>query len=654
MGLSDFASTELVDRDHPALVEGPVHAGARAWAKFFIPNALGDGAHPVPDRRIRASETHAGLVHDARMSRISVLPDAVASRIAAGEVVERPSSVVKELVENAIDAGATRISVELEEGGRRRIAVVDDGCGMDRDDALLSFEQHATSKVSGDGDLSAIRTRGFRGEALPAIASVARVTLTTAEAAGEGTRVRIDFGKLRDVSATGAPRGTSVEVKDLFGELPARRKFLRSSATELSHALRFLEQQALALPLLQLSLAHDGRTLLDAPPAQGEDARIRHVFGEEFAATALRVGGRDGDLDVRAWLLRSGAGAGRIAQLTILLNGRPITDRLLSHAVREAARRLFGEDVAPAGVVLIDIDPLAVDVNVHPAKREVRFARPGEVHDTVRDLIRADALARGALKPAVDADLPGRIASVSPTAQKAAEAQKAGEAQKAAEAPGLPWETRTVPAAGSGTSERRAAWEPSPASPLDAGRRILGQHRNTYVVAEDEQGLLLVDQHCAHERILYEKFLDGLGRDVSRQALLQPAIVELPRSLGAIVMESLEDLGRLGFEIEPFGGGSFAVRAIPAAAGTADPAELLREMASHEEPGAQAPQRIDRLAATMACKAAVKAGFPLGHERMKWLVEQLLLARVPTTCPHGRVAMLRLSDRDLDHRFGRI
>ena len=587
------------------------------------------------------------------MSRISVLPDAVASRIAAGEVVERPSSVVKELVENALDAGATRIAVELEEGGRRRIAVIDDGCGMDRDDALLAFEQHATSKVSAESDLFAISTRGFRGEALPAIASVSRVTLTTSETAGEGTRVRVDFGKLRDVSSAGAPRGTSVEVRELFGQMPARRKFLRSSATELSHALRFLEQQALAVPALHLSLAHDGRTLLDAPPAPSEAARIRHVLGDDFAETALRVGGRAPGLDVRAWLLRSGAGAGRIAQMTLLLNGRPITDRLLSHAVREAARRLFGEDVAPAGLVLLDVDPADVDVNVHPAKREVRFARPGEVHDAVRDLLRADALVLGALKPAIDADLPGRIASVGASA---------AESQSASTVPAsLPWDVAT-PAAGpapatalaSRASERQAAWQPSAASPLPAGRRILGQHRNTYVVAEDEQGLLLVDQHCAHERILYERFLDGLGRDVARQALLQPAIVELPRSLEAIVTASLDDLARLGFEIEPFGGGSFAVRAMPAAAGSADPGELLRELASHEEPGSQAPQRIDRLAATMACKAAVKAGFPLGHERMTWLVEQLLQARVPTTCPHGRVAMLRLSDRDLDHRFGRI
>jgi DNA mismatch repair protein MutL len=302
-----------------------------------------------------------------------------------------------------------------------------------------------------------------------------------------------------------------------------------------------------------------------------------------------------------------------------------------------------------------------VDVNVHPAKREVRFARPGVVHDAVRALLRADALARGALKPAIDGDLPGRIASLGASAAASASASALLDA--GAIPASLPWESPPAglpggPEAGgalaSRASERQAAWQPSAASPLDAGRRILGQHRNTYVVAEDEQGLLLVDQHCAHERILYERFLDGLGRDVARQALLQPAVVELPRSLAAIVAASLDDLARLGFEIEPFGGGSFAVRAMPAAAGSADPAELLRELASHEEPGSQAPQRIDRLAATMACKAAVKAGFPLGHERMAWLVEQLLQARVPTTCPHGRVAMLRLSDRDLDHRFGRI
>ncbi len=596
------------------------------------------------------------------MSRIRVLPDAVASRIAAGEVVERPASVVKELVENALDAGARRIDVEMEEGGRRRIVVTDDGSGMDRDDALLAFEQHATSKVDETTDLLRIATRGFRGEAIPAIAAVARVTLVTCPPEGDATRVRVDFGRMRDVATVGAPVGTSVEVRDLFAELPARRKFLRSAATEVAHALRFMEQQALALPAHRFRLTHEGRVLLDAVPAPDENARVRLVFGADFADRALAAAGEAGGVRVRAWLVRSGSGGTRAGQLTLLVNGRPVTDRVLSHAVREASGRLFGHDGAPAGVVLVDLDPSEVDVNVHPAKREVRFARPGAIHDLVRDVLCADVLDRGALAPAIGSETGDRLAAFVAAPRASEAGSRAGEP-----APDhLPWAAPGAPAgeresgvareAAAPASPRPPATDRAPrdASPLGTGRRVLGQHRNTYILAEDEQGLLLVDQHCAHERILYEQFLDGLGQATARQALLQPAIVELPRSQAIVVEEAIADLERLGLEVEPFGDGAFAVRAVPAVVGTADPGEILRELAGSEEPGSRPLERVERLAATMACHASVRAGAPLGHERMRWLVDRLMLARVPTTCPHGRVAMLRLSDADIDHRFQRI
>ena len=388
---------------------------------------------------------------------------------------------------------------------------------------------------------------------------------------------------------------------------------------------------------------------------------MRLVLGADFADQALRVAGGAAGLRVRAWLLRAGSGVGRSAQLTLLVNGRPVTDRVLSHAVREAAARLFGHDGAPAGVVLVDIEPAEVDVNVHPAKREVRFARPGMVHDTVRDLLCADVLSRGALAPALGDPRGDRLgASVATAAPWAAAVGEAGAVPAQ-----LPWDSAgsgaqpgasarsgaplTSPGSGCTTGSRA----PTAVSPLGAGRRVLGQHRNTYILVEDEQGLLLVDQHCAHERILYEQFLDGLGQASARQALLQPAIVELARSEAVIAADCLEDLARLGFEVEPFGDGAFAVRAVPAAVGTADPGEMLRELLSHEEPAKRQLSRVEHLAATMACHAAVRAGHPLGHERMRWLVDRLLEARVPTTCPHGRVAMLRLSDTDIDHRFQR-
>ena len=580
------------------------------------------------------------------MSRIRVLPEAVASRIAAGEVIERPASVVKELVENALDADARRVDVVLEDGGKRIIRVSDDGRGMDRDDALLAFSQHATSKLGADFDFTRLTSFGFRGEALPAIASCSKVTLVTAEADGLGTRVRIENGRIGDVSGIGAPRGTSVEVTALFGAIPARRKFLRTPATELSHVVRYLEQQALSRPDVHFTLAA-GRPLLQLPPVADAAARVAQVLGEEFVREAVSIDAGAGDLRVRCWLARSRAGVGRVAQVTLLVNGRSVVDRTLSHALREASSVLFGVEEAPAGVLLLDLAPEDVDVNVHPSKREVRFARPWQVHDAVRDLIRGEVFARGSFGPALDVSDSPRLASVvAERGPTAAEGDQDRERWAVPAEPLLP---------GAVARERSRPYEaPSRATPMPRGWRILGQHRNTYILAEDEQGLVLVDQHAAHERILYERIMDDLGRAPPRQALLEPVVVELPASVAARLSECLPELLALGLEVEPFGEGAFAVRTVPAAAGGADPAELLRELASQDLPASRPAERIERLAATVACKAAVKAGFPLGHERMRFIAEELWQARVPTTCPHGRVALLRISDRDLDHRFGRI
>ena len=603
------------------------------------------------------------------MSRIRVLPEAVAARIAAGEVVERPASVVKELVENALDAGARRVDVALEDGGKRLIRVVDDGCGMDRDDALLAFEQHATSKVGADFDLAGLTSYGFRGEALAAIGACARVVLVTAEQDGTGTRVRFEHGKLRDVADVGAPRGTSIEVTRLFAELPARRKFLRSSSTELSHALRFLEVVALARADVHVTLVHGERSLLETPPVADVAARVAQLLGREFAEGALPVEGERAGVSVRGWLVRGGVGSGRFGQATLVVNGRAITDRTLSHAVREAGRALFGHDANPGGVLLVDVPPGDVDVNVHPAKREVRFARPWEVHDAVRDIVRGQSVQRGFFGPALDSPSgDARLASGPPAGYRGAAAADDAATAVAVAAPAAP--APSAPAAGVpppgpqpwlhdrdraaaaalAPGSRRAA---SAATPFGQGRRVLGQHRNTYVIAEDEHGLVLIDQHCAHERILFERLIARVAEGGARQGLLQPVVVELPRSLAALVEERLPDFARLGLEVEPFGDGSFAVGSVPEAAGAADPAELLRELAAQDLAASEPAERVHRLAATVACKAAVKAGQPLSHERQRWIADELFRTDTPTTCPHGRVAVLRLSDRDLDQRFGR-
>jgi len=567
------------------------------------------------------------------MSRIRVMPDAVASRIAAGEVVERPASAVKELVENAVDAGATRVEVLLSDGGKRSIAVRDDGAGMDRDDALLAFEPHATSKLSPDFDLSRLEFRGFRGEALAAIAACARVTLTTAQQAGEGTQVRFAFGRLANVASVGAPRGTSVEITELFGELPARRKFLRSAQAELAHVVRFLEQQALATPALHVILRHDDRMVLDLSPAASDASRVRQVLGAGFADEALALSGERDGVAVRAWLVRSRSGLGRILGVTLLLNGRPIQDRGLAHAVREASERLFGIGEGAAGLVMVELSPLDVDVNVHPAKREVRFARPAQVHDALRDALRGEVVAGAAFRPALD---------IAEGSARLGVASGPFVAERAATLPGM-----------APSDARPAGWGPSPSSPLPAGRRVLGQHRNTYILVEDDQGLVLVDQHAAHERVLYERVIASMESSAVGQSLLEPVVVEVSRAAAARLVEHLPDLQRLGFDVEEFGSGAFTIRSVPASVGTADPAELLRELAASED-GPSTLERVHRVAATIACKAAVKAGFSLGHERMRFIVDALMACETPTTCPHGRVALLRLSDRDIDHRFGRI
>jgi DNA mismatch repair protein MutL len=337
---------------------------------------------------------------------------------------------------------------------------------------------------------------------------------------------------------------------------------------------------------------------------------------------------------------------GRVAQVTLLVNGRAVVDRTLSHALREAASVLFGVEEAPSGVLLLDLPPEDVDVNVHPSKREVRFAQPWQVHDAVRDLIRGEVFARGSFGPAVDVAGAPRLASV--VAEHAMPSSPDGQ--------GARWQNRPEPLLpGAVAREGARPYEaPSPSTPMPRGWRVLGQHRNTYILAEDEQGLVLVDQHAAHERILYERILADLGRATPRQALLEPIVVELPASVATRLSECLDDLLALGLEVEPYGDGSFAVRTVPAAAGAADPVELLRELAMQELPASRPAERIERLAATVACKAAVKAGFPLGHERMRFIAEELWKTKVPTTCPHGRVALLRISDRDLDPRFGRI
>ena len=590
------------------------------------------------------------------MARIRVLPDAVIDRIAAGEVVERPASVVKELVENAIDADARTIDVRVAGGGRRSIEVRDDGCGMDRDDALLALERHATSKLAAFQDLERIATLGFRGEALSSIAAVSRLTLRTAPADGEGTEVRIHAGRILDVRSVGLPRGTSLAVERLFANVPARRKFLRTEATELGHVVRWFARYALAHPDRDFRLSQEGRVLLAAPPAEPRE-RAGQILGADLARKLLEVDAtRDG---IRVWghVGRPVDSVPRRDGQHWFVNGRAVQDRVLSHAVSEAFGSTMPPGRHPTLCLFVEIDPSLVDVNVHPQKLEIRFRRSSAVHDLVRDAI-ATALSRPQAIPALTDLRP----------------EPAGRPAAVREAT-LRYLARPVPASGPWSSAPRTGTEPShpgpfaPGAPASVGAgdsaparadlpRVLAQYRRGYIVAEDEDGLILIDQHAGHERVLFERFRREADENrVEIQRLLVPVTVELGPHEIALVEEDAPELKRLGLHVEPFGERAVRIDAVPALAARIPPETLLRELLGEAARARSAASDVAalsrRLVVTAACKAAVKLNDPLTVPAMERLVADLWSTESPTTCPHGRPVVFRLTVSEIERAFRR-
>ncbi|RMG44768.1 MAG: DNA mismatch repair endonuclease MutL [Acidobacteria bacterium] len=563
------------------------------------------------------------------MGRIRVLPQTVADRIAAGEVVERPASVVRELLDNALDAGARRIEVDLVEGGRARIGVADDGCGMDPDDALLAFERHATSKIAAPDDLGAIRSLGFRGEALAAIASVARVELVTSPGEGsEGCRVLFDHGRLVGREPAARARGTTVTVERLFANVPARLKFLKSVGTELEHCLRVCTRSALAHPETGFRVRHAGKPLLVAPPAAGIRERIGDVLGSRWAARLVEGRLADGDLRVQVFAAPADVHRPTRAGLHLFVNRRPVRDPLLLGAVRDAFGPSLPSGRYPVAVVYLEIPPEQVDVNVHPTKTEVRFAEPRRVRGAVVAALRG-VLARPDALPRLGPP------SASPTGPAA-------------------------PPAGSGATlwdARAAAPEPpGVAEPPADSVRALAQFRDCYIVAEDAEGLLVVDQHVAHERLLYERLLrDAASGPLPRQVLLFPPTVELGPEEGELVERHAGTLQRIGFRIEPFGDRTVVIREAPQILGSRPVEGPLREVlaALGRGDGVGAEQLVPRLLATIACHAAVKKGMPLTREKMDYLLRGLRCCEVPAHCPHGRAISIRIELDRLERAFGR-
>jgi DNA mismatch repair protein MutL len=580
------------------------------------------------------------------LSRIHRLPEDLVNKIAAGEVVERPGAVVKELIENAIDAGATLVQVEIEGGGKTLIRVRDDGQGMGRADAELALERHATSKLASLEDLQAVSTHGFRGEALPSIASVSHLTLRTREAtADEGTEIEVRHGRLVQVRATGHPKGTTVEVRDLFGAVPARRKFLRAEPTEAAHVAESESLLALARPGLGFFLKSGGRALIEAPAVSGLRPRIYQLFGGSVLDSLTEVEGGLEWARVSGFVSRPDGQRPARPMLRLFVNHRPVRDRALAKAVTEAYRGAGAGERGFEAFVFLDVPSHVVDVNVHPAKTEVRFADPRTAWTAVERSVR-EALSAG-VRRAPRAET-GRVDEAQARLLEAT-GRPAGPRPKVHGA----WATGGE----SGAGLAREADE-APANLSSFEPRVIGQHRNTYIVATDGLDLILVDQHTAHERVRFEGLQATLDRrQPESQLLLCPLVAPLPPELWPIVEAHAETLAALGYEIEPFGGGSARIRAVPpvlaAREAGATLVRLLQDFREREGSDWLISGPRDRLAATLACHSSVRAGEPLNHETMSAIVRELMRAAHPTLCPHGRPTMVRIPREDVSRWFGR-
>jgi DNA mismatch repair protein MutL len=709
---------------------------------------------------------HPSPITCSLMSKIRVLSDHLANQIAAGEVVERPASVAKELVENSIDAGARRITIDVEAGGRRLLRVADDGDGMTRDDAVLAFERHATSKISSAADLDAIATLGFRGEALASIASVARVELVTkTEDEAAATRVLIEGGRMRDVKDAAHPRGTTITMRDLFFNVPARRKFLRSEATESFHLTNLVTHYALAHPEIAFTLTNNGREVLRADPAADLRERAYQIFGAEFLDNLLEVsGGQSQVARVRGYVSAPRERrTSRDAQY-LFINGRYVRDRLVGRALSDGYRAILPHGVFPAALLFLEVPLEEVDVNVHPAKTEVRFRRAAAVADAVREAVRG-ALASAGYARAVEAvyetvtpardgalsaerkpdDDNAHIDSHEERAQlrvvENAEASSFAESKisditreivppsrqaniefgfappedeapfpeewkqplpsKGETARGLdaimrhaqsasPEEGRDAESAGTIVPfERESTGKSEPVineaqqamSPVHAENalpplvsaanlvrevaleavstniRPLGQLEESFIIATDDEGLLLIDQHVAHERILFDKYrrLES-SRNAESQNLLIPETFDLtPAQVAAFDMVS-EELETYGFGLMRLSGRTVAIRAVPADLPAGEARNMLSEVletVDAEKRGGVRETLRDEIAASLACRAAIKINTPLAAEKMRWLIDRLLLTSSPTTCPHGRPIILRLTTRDIEKGFHR-
>ncbi len=618
------------------------------------------------------------------MTRIRVLPEILANKIAAGEIVERPASIVKELLENAIDAGARSIYVSVESGGKKLVLVRDDGHGMSQDDAILAFEHHATSKIQTAEDLGAIATLGFRGEALPSIAAVSRLVLRTRPAneplERAGTEVQIQGGTVRSVKSVPWDRGTEVTVRDIFYNVPARRKFLRSNETELGHVTRLVTQYALAYPEIRFRLESEGRVLMDVVTVPTTRDRVFQVFGSDFLDNLSDVAGRAGPAEVHGFASRPHEQRTNPYSQFFFVNRRMVRDKVITSAVRGAYRNVIPASAYPVVLLFIQLPFDEVDVNAHPAKIEIRFRQQGLIHDLVRESIQTALIRYPSIppyehraagdqpieaRPEPDAAVHPEPGHPGPGFDLVAPSPPMDVFQRAFH---YPFREVTVPLEPSSAEHRSLRLRPdllvsapleTDAPALDTGGvRILGQIHDSYIIACDKEGLLIIDQHVAHERILYEKLASvRQAGSVESQGLLVPRAIELPPYQLALLEKAVPELALNGFVVEHFGGSSVLIRSVPALARDADSEKLLLEILeglSTEDRTLDVERMRDRIAVSMACHSAIKVNTPLTMEKMRWLLDELGQTRIPTNCPHGRPIILRFSLFEIERNFGRV
>ena len=608
------------------------------------------------------------------MSKVQILPEILSNKIAAGEVVERPASVVKELIENALDAGSTRITVEVEKGGRSLIRVADNGSGMSRDDALLAIERYATSKIYTDTDLFAIKSLGFRGEALPSIASVSKFSLISRDRMSDaGVEILIEGGRIRNVGDVGAPVGTMITVRQLFYNTPARRKFLKTINTEMGHIGDMLASMALGWPQVRFRFLHNGRVVKDWPEVSNPVDRVAALFGRDNQNNLLPI-----DLEAEAvclsgWICSPRAVRSTSRGIYVFVNGRFVKDRIVQHALFQGFGTMLMKGRFPLAVLSLQVPPDQVDVNVHPTKHEVRFAHQKQVHDAVASAVASTLQRFDRSKWGAGDYTPGEAAS--PPVPEAGHRYRPPEnppvgfgANKVADAPRVPMgepvsaagyqKSDTLPPASNLPSSppvpQPSLWQPSFFQDL----RIIGQLRNTYILCESKEGLILIDQHAAHERVLFEQLKQRQKTSTPVvQRLLMPETVELGYREAVLLEKMIPALHSAGLDIDPFGGNTFVVKGVPALLAGREATPLIAELvetAADTGIVGDAETMLDHCFEIMACHGAIRAHQALSEKQIQALLKQLDRCENPSNCPHGRPTWIKWTPRFIEKAFGRI